>query len=323
MIEMINISGGGYMMGDVLGEGAENERPVHHVMLDSFYLAPCAVTVGKFRAFVEDAGYRTLSESPEDVVEQTRIFELWRDRKLPLEELMSLYDKFLSYGGTFRFTTDKPGWGLGPGLYWDNPGFAQADDHPVVAIGWNDAISYCNWLSRKADLPEAYDLDTGRLRNEHGVAEDTTTVRGYRLPTEAEWEFAAREGGKAIRFGNGQDIARPAEINFRAEESDLPFSETGEYRKATVPVASFKPNGLGIYNLSGNAWEFVSDAAGDFQDAEQVNPHQNEGDQRILRGGRWGGDANEARVYTRSGYSRSDRCNNSGFRIARSDIDQS
>jgi formylglycine-generating enzyme required for sulfatase activity len=319
MADMIHIQGGTYLMGDVLGEGSPNERPVCWVTLDGFYLAQCAVTVGEFRAFVMDTGFKTAAENPQDPEKQRAMFERIQVRDLDPETVRDLYARLIAYGGAHRFRTDQPGWDPGPGLYWANPGIEQADDHPVVAVSWDDAISYCNWCSRRADLPEAYDEATGDLLDASGrVTLDPARAKGYRLPTEAEWEFAARQGGQTVRFGNGQDIARSTEMNFRADSGDYAYSVIGEYRRTTVPVTSFEPNSLGLYNMSGNAWEWVTDRYHPYQGGDQVNPYCVDGVNRILRGGRWGGDAHEARASARGSYARNDRCNNSGFRIARS-----
>jgi len=109
-------------------------------------------------------------------------------------------------------------------------------------------------------------------------------------------------------------------MNFRANSGDYPYSAVGEYRSTTVPVTKFEPNSLGLYNMSGNAWEWVTDLYRLYQAGDQVNPYGLDGVNRILRGGRWGGDAFEARVSARGGYARKDRCDNSGFRIARSAV---
>ncbi len=319
MPDMIYIQGGIYLMGDLFDEGYQNERPVHRVSLASFLLAECAVTVGEFRAFVLATGFRTSAENPIDPETQRELFETLRVRDLDPETMRALYAKLIAYGGAHQFRTDQPGWDPGPDLYWAQPGIQQADDHPVVAVSWDDAISYCNWCSRIAGLPEAYDESTGDLLDESGRATlDATRAKGFRLPTEAEWEYAARQGGQQVRFGNGRDIARSTEINFRADSADYPYSEVGEYRRTTVPVASFEPNSLGLHNMSGNAWEWVTDRYGPYQADDQVNPCGADGVNRILRGGRWGGDAFEARVSARGSYARNDRCNNSGFRVARS-----
>jgi formylglycine-generating enzyme required for sulfatase activity len=207
-----------------------------------------------------------------------------------------------------------------PGLNWRNPGFGpQIDSHPVVAVSWNDAASYCNWLSRSEGLPVAYDLESGSMLDEEGnPTDDVRIVKGYRLPTEAEWEFAARERGRKVRFGTGKDIARSSEINFRADTVTHSFTELGDYRRGTTPVGSLLHNSLGLYDMSGNAWEWTSDCFSAYSSEAQTNPHPAGCEMRALRGGRWGGDAAEIRVFCRSGWHRNDRCNNSGFRIARS-----
>jgi formylglycine-generating enzyme required for sulfatase activity len=319
MPDMVYIQGGTYLMGDVFDEGHQNEKPVHRVTLDGFYLARCAVTVGEFREFAIDTGFRTSAENPRDPETQRELFETMRARDLDPGTMRDLYARLIAYGGAHRFRTDQPGWDPGPELDWGNPGIEQADDHPVVAVSWDDAICYCNWCSRMEGLPEAYDVATGDLLDAAGrVTLDPTEAKGYRLPTEAEWEYAARQGGQKVRFGNGQDVARSTEMNFRAGSGDYPYSVAGEYRKMTVPVTSFEPNSLGLYNMGGNAWEWVTDLYGPYQGEDQANPCGVDGVNRILRGGRWGGDANEARVSARGSYPRNDRCNNSGFRIARS-----
>ncbi len=152
------------------------------------------------------------------------------------------------------------------------------------------------------------------------MTNDITKVRGFRLPTEAEWEYAARGGGKTIRFGNGRNIARSSEINFDAGSSAHAYSEKGRYRKQTVPVGSFKPNDLGLFDMAGNVWEWCSDFVGPYRSEDEVNPYSTSGvdSRRAARGGRWGGSAPELRVSTRMGWTSSDRCNNIGFRLARS-----
>jgi formylglycine-generating enzyme required for sulfatase activity len=319
MPDMIYLQGGTYLMGDVFGEGHQNERPVHRVTLDGFYLARCAVTVADFRAFVHDTGFKTSAENPREPGRQRQLFETLRAGNLDSETVRALYARLIAYGGAHRFWTDRPGWDPGPDLYWENPGIPQADDHPVVAVSWDDAVHYCNWCSRIAGLPEAYDVAAGHLLDENGrVTLDPTRAKGYRLPTEAEWEYAARQGGQQVRFGNGRNTARSTEMNFRADSEDYAYSVAGEYRKTTVPAMSFEPNSLGLYNMSGNAWEWVTDLYRPYQGEDQVNPYGANGVNRVLRGGRWGGDANEARVFARGSYARNDRCNNSGFRVARS-----
>jgi len=193
----------------------------------------------------------------------------------------------------------------------------------VTCVSWKDAIAYCNWLSKNESLPLAYDQKTGDLLDEKGKpTTDITKVKGYRLPTESEWEYAARENGKKIRFGNGENVARSNEMNFNAGAKQFPYSEKGESRNKTVPVDSFKPNSLGLHNMSGNVWEWCSDFLCKYKSGSFTNPYQTKdlvlGLRRAARSGPWCGAANDQRVTGRWGWFAEDRCNNIGFRIARS-----
>ncbi len=316
---MVYVEGGTFDMGDVFGEGEENELPVHDVELHGFYISKFEVTVGQFKAFVGETGYRTSAENPENRDEQRRIIGKLSSGKLSQQESRDLYGELLEYSGASRWFTDKPRWGFEPDINWRDPGIEQTEAHPVVCISWDDAIQYCNWASEKAGLPVAYDLESGTLLDEDGdPTTDIAKVKGYRLPTEAEWEYAAREGGRRVRFGTGQDTARSSEINYRADIVDQIYAQKGEYRRGTSPVGNFAPNSLGLHDMSGNAWEWVSDKFSKYSTGLQVNPYVTIGSEQTLRGGRWGGVAFEIRVFHRSGWKRNDRCNNSGFRLARS-----
>jgi formylglycine-generating enzyme required for sulfatase activity len=284
--DMVLIAGGTFMMGDIFDEGAPRESPVHRVTLGEFYLGNYEITAEAFERFVDDTGYVTSAQD----------------------------------GGAFCLDADTGAFQVDPACNWRNPGFEQDGRHPVTCVSWVDAARYCNWLSRKSELPPAYDEATGDLLDANGVVtNDITRVRGFRLPTEAEWEYAARGGGKTIRFGNGRNIARSSEINFDAGSGEYDYAEKGRYRKQTMPVGSFKPNDLGLYDMAGNVWEWCSDFVGTYGNDDLVNPYNTTGMQsrRAARGGRWGGSARELRVSARMGWTADDRCNNIGFRVAR------
>lgn len=184
----------------------------------------------------------------------------------------------------------ESGWEKVNGASWRKPGFSQTDDHPVVDVSWNDALAFCQWA-------------------------------GCRLPTEAEWEYSARERGKKVRFGNGKNIADPAEINFYGGSAyKTAYSVVGVYRAKTVPVASFMPNALGLYDMSGNVWEWCSDWYDEnyYKNAPQNNPKgpaSSPYGARVLRGGSWDVVPRLARSAVRLRIYPGNRSDNVGFRV--------
>jgi formylglycine-generating enzyme required for sulfatase activity len=321
MKDMVLVRGGVFQMGDLFEDGAENERPVLKVHLSDFYLNKYETTVAQYKAFVAETGYVTRAERLDSrEKQQARYTKLVKKAMAGEqdEEFLTLYKGFLNSGGCHYWVSDPGNFNFSVDCNWRNPLVEQTDNDPVMCIAWVDAASYCNWLSEKDGLPPAYNVDAGELLDKDGKPTlEIREVKGYRLPTESEWEYAAREGGKKVRFGNGSDIARASEMNFNAVNGDYEYSEAGVYRDGTVPVGSFEPNSLGLYDMSGNAWEWCSDFYGEYKDADQLDPIRSTGTHRVLRGGRWGGDAKEARVFARLPYEAIDRCNNTGFRIAR------
>jgi formylglycine-generating enzyme required for sulfatase activity len=214
-------------------------------------------------------------------------------------------------------------------------GRTKPDDHkwgrdkrPVINVSWYDAVEYCNWLSEQQGLTPFYTIDKTRKDRNNTKNDDTLKwvvspqedANGYRLPTEAEWEYAARQGGQTVRFGNGKDVADPQEINFNASESyKKPYSVVGEYRSKTVPVGSLKsPNTLGLHDMSGNVWEWCADWYGAYS-SKKMNPLGAErGATRVLRGGSWDGDPSVCRTAYRNRSRPTNRYNIVGFRLARS-----
>jgi formylglycine-generating enzyme required for sulfatase activity len=317
--KMVLVKGGSFEMGDVFGEGEENERPVHKVTVTDFFISKYEVTVAQFRRFVEKTGYKTSAEGPNDNDARQKIMAQTASGELSREDMQELRERLLELSGAGYWDTKKRAWiGYNPLTNWKNPGIEQTDADPVLAMSMDDVMQFCNWLSEGEGLPVAYDLDTGEILDKYGDPTlDITAVKGYRVPTEAEWEFSARERGLDVRFGNGKNTARSTEINFLGDEGDYEYLQLGEYPGKTTPVGSYSSNSLGLCDMSGNAWEWVGDKYSEYTSESQVNPIVTDGRNYILRGGRWGGDASEARVFHRSPWPRSDRCNNSGFRIAR------
>lgn len=144
----------------------------------------------------------------------------------------------------------------------NNPSFFKGDNLPVESVSWDSVQIFLQKLNKQ-------------------------TGKKYRLPTEAEWEYAAREGGKIRRFGNGKDMADVNEINFDGEKLyKMPYSKIGIYRKITVPVGSFEPNSLELYDMSGNVAEWCSDWYDKYPIFEEVNPTgPKNGDVKMIRGG--------------------------------------
>ncbi|PSJ71751.1 sulfatase-modifying factor protein, partial [Sphingobacteriales bacterium UPWRP_1] len=183
---------------------------------------------------------------------------------------------------------------------------------PVINVNWYDAVEYCNFLSLMHGLETVYTINSDKVT-------PNWQANGYRLPTEAEWEYAAREGGKKVRFGNGQNTLRATEANFDASADYKPYSKIGEYRGKTVAVDSFKPNALGLYNMSGNVWEWCWDWFGGdyYKNSPRENPRGPEtGSYRVLRGGRWSSLPQGCRVAFRGHGTPIDRYFNYGFRLA-------
>ncbi len=225
------------------------------------------------------------------------------------------FDDFEAFcTATGREKPSDSGWGRGK--------------RPVINVDWYDAVEYCNWLSQKANLTLAYTLDKSRKDPNNTNAADAKKwivtcnlmANGYRLPTEAEWEYAAREGGKKIRFGNGKDIANPSQINFDATASyKKDYSVVGEYRQKTVEVGSLNsPNVLGLHDMSGNVWEWCFDWYETYPSEGKTNPDGGtSGSLRVRRGGSWFDDPQDVRAADRSCVKPVNRDDIIGFRVAR------
>jgi len=177
---------------------------------------------------------------------------------------------------------------------------------PVIWVSWFDAVGYCDWLSDVEGLPRAYD-NAGNLIDSRGSETiDTAKVKGYRLLTEAEWEYAAR-GGKKSRRNKYAGSNSPDEVGWFASNSGSKTHEVGQK----------KCNELGLYDMSGNVYEWCSDWYGSYSSSAQTNPHKNSGSDRVNRGGSCYFDAAYLRVAFRDDYSPTGTAYNLGFRISR------
>jgi formylglycine-generating enzyme required for sulfatase activity len=176
---------------------------------------------------------------------------------------------------------------------WSAPGFAQGDDHPVVGVNWHDAQLYVAWLSRR-------------------------TGKRYRLPTEAEWEYACR-AGTTTAFGFG-DTIRPDQANYDARFT-WNGNARGVPRRGTTPVGTYAPNAWGLCDMHGNVWEWVQDVLHDSYEGAPADATAWEtgGDQerRVLRGGSWLYHPRYLRCAVRNGFASRLSNDKVGFRVVR------
>jgi formylglycine-generating enzyme required for sulfatase activity len=221
--DMIRIPGGTFRMGS--DQHYPEEAPVHRVTVDGFWIDRTPVTNKQFRDFVEATGYRTFAEIPPDP----------KDYPGALPEMLK--------AGSLVFTPpDRPvdlrdwsqWWRFKFGAYWRRPegkgsGIHWTLDHPVVHIAYEDALAYAQWA-------------------------------GKDLPTEAEWEFAARGGLDGAEFAWGEEFTPSGRHRANTWQGAFPLeNEAADGYERTSPVDAFPPNAYGLYDMIGNVWEWTSD----------------------------------------------------------------
>lgn len=244
------------------------ETPAHTVELSMpFMIGKYGVTVGQFRQFVSETGYKTIAEVQ---------------------------------GWGWGYDSSKKHWMKKNGLTWINPGYKVFDDYPVTMVCHEDAESFCRWMTKREG-------------------------RKYSLPTEAQWEYAARGGKDDQTFPWGNDYPDGKKMNFADRSSDLPWADRSviDFHGFPSPVGNYEPNGFKLYDMAGNTWQWCSD----YFDAKQYKNRGNgqpidpsgprSGKTRVVRGGSWAFDACEARSAFRFGLDPKLCVDVCGFRVVR------
>jgi formylglycine-generating enzyme required for sulfatase activity len=212
---------------------------------------------------------------------------------------------------TGEFTND-------PKYTWRTPGFPQSDDHPVTNVSWDDAIAFCNKLSELDGLRPYYRFD----------ADGRSGGDGYRLPTEAEWEYACRAGG-TTRYQSGDDPESLVQVGNVADGtlkhkggvfSNWSAIASRDGYVFTAPVGRFRPNRFGLFDMHGNVLEWCWDEykSNSYQNSSSVAPGDSTGAaDYVFRGGGWSDHPRYARSAQRRGRVRAARSSTLGFRVAR------
>jgi formylglycine-generating enzyme required for sulfatase activity len=192
------------------------------------------------------------------------------------------------------------------------PSNFRGDSLPVENVAWIESVQYCNILSEKAGTAPPYEIA--------GSGDDVRVTwnrraSGYRLPTEAEWEYACR-AGTTTPFNTGNNITSD-QANYYGT---YPYDDapSGEYRQRTVPVGSFAPNRLGLHEMHGNVWDWCWDWYEEYPSVAQNNPDgPSSGAYRVNRGGGWNDFGRHLRSAYRAALPPGNRTFNVGFRVAR------
>jgi len=221
--DMVRVPGGSFLMGSE--DFYPEERPVRRVEVGPFWIDEHPVTVAEFRRFVQATGHVTLAERPLD------------PRQYPGADPALLHPGSLVFRqarGPVTLTDVTQWWRYIPGASWRHPAGPGStlnglDRHPVTHVAAEDASAYAAWA-------------------------------GKELPTEAEWEFAARGGLEGAVFTWGDEEAPRGRVMANTWQGEFPWQDlkTGRWRR-TTPVKSFRPNGFGLFDMAGNVWEWTSD----------------------------------------------------------------
>ncbi|MFN9221589.1 MAG: SUMF1/EgtB/PvdO family nonheme iron enzyme [Planctomyces sp.] len=265
--------------GFVIPEGisVDDEHPQHAVQLTSpYFLGTTAVTRGQFARFVQATGYLTDAE---------------RDGK-----------------GGWGYVPSKGSDEQRPEFNWQNTGFEQSDDHPVVNVSFQDAMAFLDWLNGQPPV--------------EGI------LRRFRLPTEAEWEYACR-AGTTTRFWTGDDFASllgAANVRDISMQKAYPRLDYKKWQPFpfddgvafTARCGSFRANPFGLFDMAGNTWDWCSDwySSGYYAKSPAADPAgPASGSSRVVRGGCWNYGPDSVRAGYRNDYDPGNRSSNIGFRV--------
>ena len=262
---MVFIKGASFLMGEKSSVRPQN-GPVHKVEVSSFWMDVTEVTNAQFKAFVEATGHQTLAEKAPSAADfpnaDPALLKPGANHFVGTKEAVSSFE-----GGA-----ELQWWEYKVGSSWkspDGPGSSIEGklNSPVVCVSWDDAVAYAKWA-------------------------------GKRLPTEAEWEFAARGGLEQKEFVWGDEMTPGGKYQSNIWQGEFPNKDTAEDGFHGVsPVKSYAANGYGLFDMSGNVWEWVSDwYADDYYTRSPVNnppgsepvsdPEQGQ-PCKVIRGGSW------------------------------------
>lgn len=294
---MAPIPGGSFQMGDAFDEGSFHELPLHSVLLSPYYIDACEVTNQQYAEALNWAyaqgGLITVTDlgvlQPESAGD-------WHP-----------YCDTATSQTQSRITWDGSTFGAVPGK----------ENHPMILVSWYGAAAYCNWRGAMESRPLCYDVSSW---------ECNFSVSGYRLPTEAEWEKAARGGAGGHRFPwTDAETIQHARANYKSStlfpydtsptRGFHPAFSSGSY-PYTSPVAYFAANGYGLYDMAGNAEEWCNDmySATYYSTSPPSDPTgPTEGWSRLLRGGHWAVN-DSCRTAHRDAYGADNRDLITGFR---------
>ncbi|HOI48675.1 MAG TPA: formylglycine-generating enzyme family protein [Prolixibacteraceae bacterium] len=230
---MVLIPGGKFMMGGDSIWGRPDEFPAHWVEVSPFYMDIHEVTNRQFQAFVDATGYVTTAERKPDWEEMKKQVPPGTP-KPPDEVMVAASLVFTPPNHAVPLDNPQVWWSWVPGADWKHPegpqsNLAGREDHPVVHVSWDDAVAYCQWA-------------------------------GKRLPTEAEWEYAARGGAAAATYPWGNERVTRGGVKANVWEGNFPNLNSGrDGFRGTASVGRYPANPYGLHDLAGNVWEWVSD----------------------------------------------------------------